>query len=324
MLNHLGLSVSWKKFTDYLEERLERKSQKLMNTVKSGIPVILLIDNINIYREKRKHLRLFNHQGPKMWNFTGQAILFPDIEYVKDLLDEPDKCLKSQHDILNISGTDILIESDLAKVDIWEKHMSNYLTEVLDDDHNKAKLLPHENPIKSKNEQQLLEWLKKSNFTETAKTKCYDIQKVSSVCVNRLSKQSAIDCLPLSLADNSTIAGTLSILQQLPNDFSLPANRKGSEHLPLDLEKKLFDVKSARRHYGLLITENSHQTYMNEMENQMRSLEKDTEVGQHSLQQDPNQIPSELNVLSGANGTPRSTTLENEQRQFRENDLGNF
>ncbi len=53
---------------------------------------------------------------------------------------------------------------------------------------------------------------------------------------------------------------------------------------------------------------------MNEMENQMRSLEKDIDVGQHSLEQDPNQIPpSELNVLSGANGTPRSTTLENEQ-----------
>ena len=33
-------------------------------------PVILLMDNVNIYRGRKRHLRLFKSLGPKMWNFT--------------------------------------------------------------------------------------------------------------------------------------------------------------------------------------------------------------------------------------------------------------
>lgn len=36
-------------------------------------PVILLLDNINLYRGNKRHQRLFKTLGHKMWNFTGRS-----------------------------------------------------------------------------------------------------------------------------------------------------------------------------------------------------------------------------------------------------------
>lgn len=34
-------------------------------------PVIFLMDNINMYKGKKRHYRLFKTMSPKMWDFTG-------------------------------------------------------------------------------------------------------------------------------------------------------------------------------------------------------------------------------------------------------------
>jgi hypothetical protein len=75
MLNHLGLTVSWRKAMDFFNKRSKKQEKEVTQLTPAGVPVILLIDNINIYRGKRKHLRLFKSLGPTMWNFTAQAVL---------------------------------------------------------------------------------------------------------------------------------------------------------------------------------------------------------------------------------------------------------
>jgi hypothetical protein len=44
------------------------------------------MDNINLYRGRRRHLRLLKSMGPKMWNFTGRAAIIPDTQDIQDLL----------------------------------------------------------------------------------------------------------------------------------------------------------------------------------------------------------------------------------------------
>ena len=59
MLNHIGLTVSWKKAMQVLDDRNGRNEEHIKKLTSTDIPIILLMDNINIYKGKRKHLRIF-------------------------------------------------------------------------------------------------------------------------------------------------------------------------------------------------------------------------------------------------------------------------
>ena len=85
MLNHLGLTVSWRKAKDFFDKRSNKQQEEITQLTPAGVPVILLIDNINIYRGKKKHLRLFKSIGPTMWNFTAQALLIPNVDGMDDI-----------------------------------------------------------------------------------------------------------------------------------------------------------------------------------------------------------------------------------------------
>ena len=91
MLNHLGLTFSWKNFVDYLDKQLQHKEEVLKSRFKELLPVIIMMDNINMYQGKRKHLRLFKYVGPKMWNFTGRGVFFPNLDSAKHLLSAKQK-----------------------------------------------------------------------------------------------------------------------------------------------------------------------------------------------------------------------------------------
>ncbi len=56
MLNHLGLTVSWRKAMDFFDKRSKKQQEDITQLTPAGVPVILLIDNINIYRGKKRHL----------------------------------------------------------------------------------------------------------------------------------------------------------------------------------------------------------------------------------------------------------------------------
>ena len=96
MLNHLGLTVSWRKAMDFFDKRSNKQQEEITQLTPAGVPVILLIDNINIYQGKKKHLRLFKSIGPTMWNFTAQALLIPNVDGMDDIFKDEKACLSPQ------------------------------------------------------------------------------------------------------------------------------------------------------------------------------------------------------------------------------------
>ena len=71
---------------NFLDERLKQFPETLSEKCSTTSPVILLMDNINLYRGTRRHLRLFKSLGPKMRNFTGRPAVIPNLENLSDLM----------------------------------------------------------------------------------------------------------------------------------------------------------------------------------------------------------------------------------------------
>jgi hypothetical protein len=67
------------------------------------------MDNINLYRGRRRHLRLLKSMGPKMWNFTGRAAIIPDTQDIQDLLLCQETATLPQADISAINVETILL-----------------------------------------------------------------------------------------------------------------------------------------------------------------------------------------------------------------------
>ena len=67
------------------------------------------MDNINLYRGKKRHLRLLKDVGSKMWNFTGRAAIIPDVEDLKDFFLCKETATLPQTDISSIEAKDILL-----------------------------------------------------------------------------------------------------------------------------------------------------------------------------------------------------------------------
>ena len=109
MLNHIGLTVSWKKAMQVLDERMVKMKEHVKKLTPTDIAIIVLMDNINIYNGKRKHLRIFKELTPSMWNFTGRALIIPYVsDDVKKQMQTKDEMCKSQKNVLKIDYKDIL------------------------------------------------------------------------------------------------------------------------------------------------------------------------------------------------------------------------
>ena len=80
--------------------------------------------------------------------------------------------------------------------------------------------------------------------------------------------------LPLSLEDNSTVAGTASILDDFADEFSLPSANDNIQLIPLDESKGSFDINLARSRVEYLKSKYRRQSYMAQLENDLRSREK--------------------------------------------------
>ena len=85
--------------------------------------------------------------------------------------------------------------------------------------------------------------------------------------------KSNVHILPLSLEDNSTVLGTVSILDDLSKLFNLPQEKSKADYLPFDYVSRNFDADSGRLHFELLSPQ-SHVKYMKNIEVEMRSSEK--------------------------------------------------
>ena len=233
MLNHIGLCISWGKFKEILDERMKLLSKAVQEITPKDIPVMLLIDNINIYKGKKRHLRLFKKVGPTMWNFTGQALIVPNIKGIEEYFINKETSLESQMDVLETTSEGLDYRQDKEKKEMFENFKDIYLLELMDTTFNE---IPQTNTkIKDMIEEDINKVLPKIG-TDSKKRKKVDIvlPRLETVLKNGNSQKTKTVILPLSLEDNSTIAGTACIFDNLGNLFGLPSQKAGAEFLPFD------------------------------------------------------------------------------------------
>jgi hypothetical protein len=137
MLNKLGLTVSWDKAMAFLDFRKVKQQDEIKKLTPLEKPVILMFDNVNMYRGKHKHLRLFKSAGPVMWNFTVQAVLVPDITDLEEIFHDDSACLSPQKSILEMDPNEIFIEADQEKRELFQQVTDMFLLELLDTALNK-------------------------------------------------------------------------------------------------------------------------------------------------------------------------------------------
>lgn len=80
----------------YLDKRLNQYQELINGCAPPSVPVILLLDNINLYHGNRRHHRLFKLLGPKMWNFTVRGLLVPKMDGIEDLFQSKETAQESQ------------------------------------------------------------------------------------------------------------------------------------------------------------------------------------------------------------------------------------
>ena len=68
------------------------------------------MDNINLYRGTKRHLRLMKDVGPKKWNFTGRAVVIPDIKDIKNyLMSCRETAMMPQRDTTSTKADDLFL-----------------------------------------------------------------------------------------------------------------------------------------------------------------------------------------------------------------------
>ena len=75
---------------------------------------------------------------------------------------------------------------------------------------------------------------------------------------SKSARKSDTTILPLSLENNSTLAGTCAILDQFGKEFSIPST-SGSQKLPFDTHSKMFCLKQAREHVEFIMMMDHHE-----------------------------------------------------------------
>jgi len=70
-------------------------------------PVMLIFDNINIYKGHSRHIRLKKSTVPSMWNFTVRAVLKPNICGMEYLWRDPDTAFKPQGELKKVKSEPI-------------------------------------------------------------------------------------------------------------------------------------------------------------------------------------------------------------------------
>ena len=94
---------------NYLTKRLDSFQLVIDKHVPDHVPVILLMDNVNLYRGNKRHLRLLKNLGPVMWNLTVRGVLIPDTSQMKDALNNPVTSEAAQRQLKEINAKDLFV-----------------------------------------------------------------------------------------------------------------------------------------------------------------------------------------------------------------------
>ena len=111
MLNKIGLTIHWDTLMNFLDKKLEKKIDYVTSITPQKLPLLLLMDNVNIYRGNKRHHRLFNTYGENMWNFTARGLLILSLDNIEDLFAMKETATQSQSDVTEYKYDNISIET---------------------------------------------------------------------------------------------------------------------------------------------------------------------------------------------------------------------
>ena len=121
-----------------LDNRMEKMTDHIKELALTDIAIISLMDNINIYKGKRKHLGIFKELMPSMWNFTGRAIIIPFVsESVKLHTKNKEDTCQRQKDVLKLNCSDVLYSARSKDDKIFDKYKDYYILSAMDKAFNK-------------------------------------------------------------------------------------------------------------------------------------------------------------------------------------------
>ena len=233
MLHKMGFCLHWDTLMTYLDKQIENVKNTLKSKFPMEVPLIALMDNINVYRNKARHDRLFKKFGKKMWNFTGLGALVPNVSQIEHLFSDKETALESQIPLLELSDEHALIESHQELNQIWENFRDRYFLSILDRAINN---IPEcEKDIEKMIEKEInaiIKSIKDENGPqEIVKIEVPDLLDIiSEKDIN--NTKSDVNIMNLSIEDNSTFSGTANILNDLAQDFSIPC-KLNRECIPL-------------------------------------------------------------------------------------------
>ena len=236
---------------------------------------------------------------------------------IEELFSNDKSSLSPQGEVTEMKADDIFIENDEEKLEVFDAAVDRYLISLLHDALNKVPFTLSQ--LKDMSEKELNSFLTAEGFKDLPEPE-YDIDVPSEEHVLKdivPPTKSNVHILPLSLEDNSTIFGTMSILDNLAKTFSLPNEKNVGEFVPFDSSTGLFDVSYARSHFELILSQKTYENNTKETVVQMRSREKAVDstldLAEDDSEEDDDESPRPSNVNE-------STTLENERRRFENED----
>ena len=334
MLNHIGLTVSWQKAMQVLDNRMEKMTDHIKELTPTDIAVILLMDNINIYKGKRKRLRIFKELTPSMWNFTGRAIIIPFVsESVKLHTKNKEDMCQSQKDVLKLNCSDVLYSAKNKDDKIFENYKDYYILSAMDKAYNSLPV--SKKCVSEMSETDFNTWLSSSDFSKPKKRYKLNVPKLEEIIeTTNSSRKTVAFVLPLSLEDNSTITGTSAILKEFETEFKLHSASQDPEFLPFDTLNKTFDVNTARSRYECMKSQSKHVSNMANFTSSLHSTEKHldgvllsdiTDIAQSTNLTNEDYFEHDFDSEPDGEDTSveaRNTmcTLENERRRFRNED----
>ena len=94
---------------NFLNKRLGNFRDIISEHAPTDVPVMLLMDNVNMYRGNKRHQQLFKGQSPTMWNFTVRGAIIPNCNGIQHLLNNPETSQEPQRQLSLLKAEDLFI-----------------------------------------------------------------------------------------------------------------------------------------------------------------------------------------------------------------------
>ena len=104
-----ALTIHWDTLMNVFDKELEKNQDYISSQTPTELPLLLLIDNINIYWGNKQLFKIYRQH---MWNLTARGLLIPRLDKIEHLFHCKATAVESQHDVTKFTFEDISIENN--------------------------------------------------------------------------------------------------------------------------------------------------------------------------------------------------------------------